>query len=77
MPTIYSVMTPKGGVGKTTSLTGLACYIAGQLQKKVLLVDLDNIASLTNNFQGQMFGTRSTAMLRICSLTPTNSARSW
>ncbi|AUA86832.1 MULTISPECIES: ParA family protein [Pseudomonas] len=52
MPTIYSVMTPKGGVGKTTSLTGLACYIAGQLQKKVLLVDLDNIASLTNNFQG-------------------------
>ncbi|MFG9976388.1 ParA family protein, partial [Pseudomonas aeruginosa] len=52
MPTIYSVMTPKGGVGKTTSLTGLACYIAGQLQKKVLLVDLDNLASLTNNFQG-------------------------
>lgn len=51
LPTTIAVTTPKGGVGKTTTLSSCALYLERQ-GKKVLLVDLDNIASLTNNFQG-------------------------
>jgi cellulose biosynthesis protein BcsQ len=51
LPETIAVTTPKGGVGKTTTLSGLAIFLANQ-KKKVLLIDLDNIASLTNNFQG-------------------------
>lgn len=51
-PEIYAVMSPKGGVGKSTSLSALALYISEVRNQKVLLLDLDNIATLTNNFQG-------------------------
>ncbi|KPZ06411.1 ParA family protein [Pseudomonas savastanoi pv. phaseolicola] len=50
-PLVYAVATPKGGVGKSTTLSGLAIFAARQ-GKKCLLIDLDNIQSLTNNFQG-------------------------
>ncbi|RMN12106.1 ParA family protein [Pseudomonas syringae group genomosp. 3] len=50
-PKTIGVSTPKGGVGKTTTLTGLGLYLSSQ-GKKVLMIDLDNIASLTNNLQG-------------------------
>jgi len=51
-PKIYASMSPKGGVGKTTSVTTLALYCSLILKKKVLVIDLDNIGSLTNNLQG-------------------------
>lgn len=50
-PQVYSVATPKGGVGKSTTLSAVGLHL-GRLGKKTLLIDLDNIASLTNNFQG-------------------------
>lgn len=50
-PKVIGVSTPKGGVGKTTTITGLGLYLS-RLGKKVLFIDLDNIASLTNNLQG-------------------------
>lgn len=50
-PKVFAVSTPKGGVGKSTTCTGLGLYLGG-LGKKVLFIDLDNIASLTNNLQG-------------------------
>lgn len=50
-PKVIGVSTPKGGVGKTTTITGLGIYLSLQ-GKKVLFIDLDNIASLTNNLQG-------------------------
>lgn len=50
-PLVYAVTTPKGGVGKTTTLTALSLY-AAMRGKKCLLIDLDNIGSFTNNFQG-------------------------
>lgn len=51
MPLIISAVTPKGGVGKTTTICGLALYLANE-GKKVLAIDLDNIRSLSNNFLG-------------------------
>ena len=50
-PKVIGVSTPKGGVGKSTTITGLGLYLSLQ-GKKVLFIDLDNIASLTNNLQG-------------------------
>lgn len=50
-PMVYAVATPKGGVGKSTTLSALGIKLADE-GKKVLLIDLDNIGSLTNNFQG-------------------------
>lgn len=50
-PKVIGVSTPKGGVGKSTTITGLGIYLSRQ-GKKVLFIDLDNIASLTNNLQG-------------------------
>jgi len=50
-PKVIGVSTPKGGVGKSTTITGLGLYL-GRQGKKVLFIDLDNIASLTNNLQG-------------------------
>ncbi|NNA37635.1 ParA family protein, partial [Pseudomonas lundensis] len=50
-PKVIGVSTPKGGVGKSTTITGLGLYLSLQ-SKKVLFIDLDNIASLTNNLQG-------------------------
>lgn len=51
-PLIISTVSPKGGVGKTTSITALGLCISKILNKKVLMIDLDNIGSLTNNLQG-------------------------
>jgi len=48
---VYAVATPKGGVGKSTTLSALGINLERK-GKKVLLIDLDNIGSLTNNFQG-------------------------
>lgn len=50
-PKVIGVSTPKGGVGKSTTITGLGLWLSLQ-GKKVLFIDLDNIASLTNNLQG-------------------------
>ena len=50
-PKVIGVSTPKGGVGKSTTISGLGLYLSLQ-GKKVLFIDLDNIASLTNNLQG-------------------------
>lgn len=50
-PVVYAVATPKGGVGKSTTLSALGINLERK-GKKVLLIDLDNIGSLTNNFQG-------------------------
>lgn len=50
-PKVIGVSTPKGGVGKSTTITGLGLWL-GLQGKKVLFIDLDNIASLTNNLQG-------------------------
>jgi len=45
---IVSVFNNKGGVGKTTLLFHLACALAEQ-DKKVLMMDLDPQCSLTLN----------------------------
>ena len=50
-PKVIGVSTPKGGVGKSTTITGLGLWLSLQ-GKKVLFIDLDHIASLTNNLQG-------------------------
>ena len=50
-PTVISSTSPKGGVGKSTTESALALYLERQ-GYKVLMIDLDNIGSLTNNFQG-------------------------
>lgn len=38
-PKVIGVSTPKGGVGKTTTITGLGIYLSLQ-GKKVLFIDL-------------------------------------
>jgi MinD-like ATPase involved in chromosome partitioning or flagellar assembly len=47
---VYSIYSPKGGVGKTTVATNMAVAIANQTQARVCLVDFDiffgNVASL-------------------------------
>jgi len=46
MSRIIAIANQKGGVAKTTSVHNLACALANQ-NKKVLMVDLDSQASLT------------------------------
>lgn len=49
MATIFSVSNHKGGVGKTTSTVNIGAGFA-QYDKKVLLIDLDPQANLTQSF---------------------------
>ena len=45
--TIISIITEKGGTGKTTTTFNLGCAL-GKLGKKVLLIDLDKQGNLTS-----------------------------
>lgn len=47
-PKILVIANNKGGVGKTTLAAGLATYFERKQQKRVLLIDLDYLGSLTN-----------------------------
>lgn len=47
MATIISFINHKGGVGKTTSCLSLAAVFAGLEKKRILLIDLDPQANLT------------------------------
>lgn len=51
LPPTFAATTPKGGVGKSTTATALGLWLAKQ-QKRVLMLDQDNLGSLTNNLQG-------------------------
>ena len=44
---IISIITEKGGTGKTTTTFNLGCAL-GKLGKKVLLIDLDKQGNLTS-----------------------------
>ncbi len=46
---VFSVISGKGGVGKTTSVVNISSYIAMQ-GKKVLAIDIDPLHNLTTSF---------------------------
>lgn len=48
MALTIAFMNNKGGVGKTTTVWAIGMYWASQYKKKVLLIDLDSQASLTD-----------------------------
>lgn len=52
MATVVSLINMKGGVGKTTLAFNLAWYCAWEADKKVLAVDLDPQANLSQYFMG-------------------------
>src|SRR5213080_3085892 len=52
MATTVSLINMKGGVGKTTLAFNLAWYCAWQANLKVLAVDLDPQANLSQYFMG-------------------------
>jgi chromosome partitioning protein len=52
MPTTVSLINMKGGVGKTTLTFNLAWYSAWQANLKVLAIDLDPQANLSQYFMG-------------------------
>ena len=50
MPKIISFLAQKGGVGKTSSCTSFAYFLADKHDKKVLCIDLDSQANLSQIF---------------------------
>ena len=53
-PTCVSVINMKGGVGKTTVAALLGRYAAVQRDKRVLAVDLDPQANLSQAYEGRL-----------------------
>ena len=53
MTEIYGVVSPKGGVGKTTASLCIASVCAGLLQKKTLLVDADGQNDCTRRIRNK------------------------
>ena len=54
-PICISVINMKGGVGKTTITALLARYASSSLDKKVLAIDLDPQANLSQAFMGKTY----------------------
>ncbi len=52
MPTVISTINLKGGVGKTTTTVAVAEMLAGEFQRKVLLIDLDPQTNATSMLIG-------------------------
>lgn len=44
---IFSFINYKGGVAKTTSTYHIGCWLAGQKNKNILLIDIDPQTNLT------------------------------
>lgn len=53
MPYVISTINLKGGVGKTTLTAGLAEFLSGEFQKRVLVIDLDPQTNLTTSLIGE------------------------
>ena len=53
MTHIFSTINLKGGVGKTTTTVALAEMLSGELQKKVLVIDLDPQTNATTMLIGE------------------------
>lgn len=53
MTYVISVINLKGGVGKTTTTVAMAEILAGELGKRVLVVDLDPQTNSTTMLMGE------------------------
>lgn len=58
MGKIFAIVNQNGGVGKTTTTSYLAKAFTAK-QKKVLIIDLDPLSSLSSNYDFSSLGTKS------------------